>query len=301
MKRFQRIAAVLTLRDQGDTAVLGWASLLARLAGSAEVICVHCWHPVDIPAEIRQRYPWLLEPEVQSLRERLDQLRKQHLSVDAGVRNPIELRQGSTLGEVLDLVEQRQVDLVVVGRNPDDHALAEKLARKAPCSVLAVPEGAPVRCTRVLGAVDFSPFSAGAVEVAAALTRAAQASLTLFHAYRLAWGHRRAVVHPEALGSDMRGHFLRELTGLSRSFADENLVVNVMVTEAALPAGAIADYVGAGNFDVVAIGCRGHHAIYATLLGSTAEAILRDCPRPVLAVKPKGSGVSLLEAMRHAD
>ena len=53
------------------------------------------------------------------------------------------------------------------------------------------------------------------------------------------------------------------------------------------------------NHDLVTIGCRGHDAIYATLLGSTAEEILRTCPVPVVAVKKKASTKSFLAALRN--
>lgn len=300
MQRFQRILAALTLTDN-DATVLRWTALIAGLSGARHVTCLHGWNPVDIPADLRQRYPWLLDPGEQELRERMAALVAQHLAVPAGVIPDLQLRRGTPLGEILRLVEEEQSDLVVVARGPDDAALAEKLARKAPCSVLAVPAGAPARCERVLGAVDFSSFSLSAIEVAAAFARAASGSLTLFHAYRNDWGHHRATVPREDLAAELRAHFLKELTLLSRQHAVRGLEVGALVTYAALPAKAIADHATQPGCDLVAIGCRGHHAIYATLLGSTAEAILRECPCPVLAVKPKGSGTSLLQLMRSTS
>ncbi len=297
MQRFQRLLAALTLTED-DATVLAWTSLVARLSGARHLTCLHGWNPVEIPADLRQRYPWLLEPGEQELRERMEALVARHLAPPEGVAPALQLRRGALLGEILRHAEEEQTDLIVVARGPGHAALAEKLARKAPCSVLAVPAGAPARCERVLGAADFSPFSASALDVAAAFARAAGGSLTLLHAYRCAWGHHRATVPREELAADLRAHFLQELTLLSRGYATGGLDVGAMVTESALPARAIADYAAQAGSDLVAIGCRGHHAIYATLLGGTAEAILRECPRPVIAVKAKGSGVSLLQLMR---
>jgi nucleotide-binding universal stress UspA family protein len=299
MQRFQRILSALTLTDD-DATVLRWTALVAGLAGARHVTCLHGWNPVEIPADLRQRYPWLLDPGEQELRDRMEALVSRHLALPAGVAPVRQLRRGNPLGEILRLAEEEQSDLIVVARGPDDAALAEKLARKAPCSVLAVPTGAPARCERVLGAVDFSSFSTAAIEVAAAFARAAGGSLTLFHAYRCDWGHHRATVPREDLAAELRTHSLQKLTFLSRQYAGPGLEVGALVTYAALPGRAIADHVNQAGCDLVAIGCRGHHAIYATLLGSTAEAILRECPCPVLAVKSKGSGTSLLQLMRRA-
>ncbi len=68
--------------------------------------------------------------------------------------------------------------------------------------------------------------------------------------------------------------------------------------ESALPPTAMARAVSQENHDRVTIGCRGHDAIYATLLGRTAGAILRACPVPVVAVKKKASTTSFLASLR---
>lgn len=297
MQRFQRLLAALPLNDD-DATVLAWTALVARLSGASGVSLLHAWNPVEIPAELRQRYPWLLEPGEQELRERMEATVAQYPVAPAGAAPVLHLRQGTQLGEILRVAEAEQSDLIVVARGPGEAALAEKLARKAPCSVLAVPAGTPARCDRVLAAVDFSSFSAGAVDVAAAFARAAGGALTLFHAYHCTWGHRRAAVPREEFAADLRAHYVQQLTDLSRRYSAQGLDVGAMVTESALPARAVADCAAEVASDLVAIGCRGHNAIYATLLGSTAESILRDCPRPVVAVKAKGNGSSLLQLMR---
>jgi nucleotide-binding universal stress UspA family protein len=202
------------------------------------------------------------------------------------------------LGAVLDRLDTDPADIVIVGRDVEDGSLPEKLARKAPCSVMAIPAGSPVRCEKLLCAVDFSQFSAGALDVAAAFAQAAGAALTLFYAHQLALGHHRALVPRERLLADARDHFLQELTGLARPLAQRKVDAGVVVAEAALPASAVTNLAREGDFDLIVIGCRGRHAIYASLLGSTAETILRSCERPVIAVKAKGSGRSLLEHMR---
>jgi nucleotide-binding universal stress UspA family protein len=69
--------------------------------------------------------------------------------------------------------------------------------------------------------------------------------------------------------------------------AERGVSPGVRAAEAAPPSASLARAVTAEEPDLVVIGCRGYDAIYATLLGSTAEAVLRDCPAPVLAVKAR--------------
>lgn len=297
MKRFQHILCVLTLRET-DTAVLGWTSVIARLAGASRVTCLHVWSPPEIPAELIGQYSWSHEPEQVWREGQIGAAIGRHLELPTAVQRKVEVRRGNTLGAVLDLLDTEPADIVIVGRDIEDGSLPEKLARKAPCSVMTIPAGSPVRCGKLVCAVDFSQFSAGALDVAAAFAHTAGASLTLFHAQQLALAPQRAFVRREQLIADARAHAVQALTALARPLVQRKVDAGIVVAEAALPACAVTEMVREGDFDAVVIGCRGRHAIYASLLGSTAETILRSCVRPVIAVKAKGSGRSLLEHMR---
>ncbi len=110
MQRFQRLLTALTLTEK-DATVLAWTSLVARLAGARHVTCLHGWDPVEIPAAVRARYPWLLEPGEQELRERMAAEIAQHLAPPAGVAPVLQLRRGPQLGELLHLAEEEQSEL----------------------------------------------------------------------------------------------------------------------------------------------------------------------------------------------
>jgi nucleotide-binding universal stress UspA family protein len=51
------------------------------------------------------------------------------------------------------------------------------------------------------------------------------------------------------------------------------------------PADVVIDYAESVDADVVAMGTRGRHGDHAFLLGSVAEAVVRNAPMPVLTVR----------------
>jgi coenzyme F420-reducing hydrogenase alpha subunit len=59
-----------------------------------------------------------------------------------------------------------------VGKSESNGPFVEKLARKAPCSVMVVPSGRSVANRHILVTPDFSEHSARAMEVVAAFARA---------------------------------------------------------------------------------------------------------------------------------
>ena len=297
MQRFKNILINLSLRDE-EASVLQWSGAVARLGESENITALHTWDPIDIPDELRARYPWLLEPGQEASSKRMDSLLAEHLQVPSATAVNRIIKQGSSLGEVLTIAETGKVDLVVCGRSDDDVYLSERLARKAPCSVLSVPPSAPSKFHRVLVPIDFSSFSTQALEIAIAFAFSAGADLTLMHAFKVPRGEAKAVTtRPEIVTEFAEIHEAR-LNKLIASMDTRGVKISTQVVASSSTPAAVNDVVEAGNHLVI-IGCRGRHAIYATLLGSTAEAILHGCPVPVVAVKSKTAGRDILAALRN--
>lgn len=296
MRRFQHIVTNLTLQDS-DASVLEWTSNIARLSGSRKISVVYGWQPVDIPTELKERYPWLLEPGEDVALERMDALLKDHLKVEDEVEIERVVFQGSPLGEILDVTQKGDADLVICGKNASDLFLSEKLARKAPCSVLTVPPKSATTFGKVMVAVDYSEYSRNALDVALAFANAEEAKLTVFHAFEVPWGQSRATISREEFVKDLREFHSRELRRFIAEVGSRGVEIEYRIQESTIAPIAIASAVRDSGDDLVVIGCRGRHAIYATLLGSTAETILRECPVPVVAVKSKGSQKSFLAAI----
>lgn len=298
MQRFKNILINLSLRDE-EVAVLNWCGAVARLGESENITALHTWEPVDVPDSLKSRYPWLQEPGREASSERMEALLAEHLRAPAVTAVNRVIKQGSSLGEALTIAEAGEVDLVVCGRSDEDIHLSERLARKAPCSVLSVPSSAPAKFHSVLVPIDFSNFSTQALEIAVAFAYSAGADLTLMHAFKLPRGQAKAVTtRPEVVSEFAEIHEAR-LKKLAASLDTRGVKVHIQVVESSSTPAAVNDVVEAGNHDLVIIGCRGRHAIYATLLGSTAEAILHGCPVPVVAVKSESAGRDILAALRN--
>ena len=63
------------------------------------------------------------------------------------------------------------------------------------------------------------------------------------------------------------------------------------------PAKAIEEVVKNHNIDLLVIGARGRRAGAGVLLGSVTEHLIKTTTIPILAVKKKGSGLNILEAI----
>jgi nucleotide-binding universal stress UspA family protein len=145
-----------------------------------------------------------------------------------------------------------------------------------------------VKISRVLVGMDFDDASAAAMKMAASLASAWGAELTVFYAATEAvpaYFTASQIGQLEEEREQSRATFAQQL----RAFAERQVPghVNVVVGEG--PAQEAILRIAPG-FDLIAVGTHRRHGPQRWWLGSVAEAIVRQSPRPVLVV-PAGASV----------
>jgi nucleotide-binding universal stress UspA family protein len=77
----------------------------------------------------------------------------------------------------------------------------------------------------------------------------------------------------------------------------EGLEVEFIVDISKHPYQGIVDIVHGREADLLVVGARGQSKTAAILLGSVTERLIDVCNVPILVVKKKGQGLSVLKAM----
>jgi nucleotide-binding universal stress UspA family protein len=171
-------------------------------------------------------------------------------------------------------------------------SVTEKVLRKAHCPVLTVPRepergpAAAVPFSRILCAIDFSPCSEAAFEMAIELASASGAAVTALHVFR----EFPAAEAPESV------HFnVPEYRRLLEKEARERLKGVVerkgrgKPVEIRLLAGkpwrGILNLATGIQADLIVLGVQGRSATDLLLFGSTAHHVVREAPCPVLTVR----------------
>lgn len=136
----------------------------------------------------------------------------------------------------------------------------------------------------ILAAVDFSPVSAEVIATAAALARAGDARLVLWHVVSLP----AAVVGFQLAGEDTATLLAgaeedakTRLDSLGQCVADASVETGCSV---GLPALDIARKARECGAEFIVVGSHGHGSLYEFLIGTTTQGILRDAPCPVVIV-----------------
>jgi nucleotide-binding universal stress UspA family protein len=275
-------------------------ALAAQLRAGDGVVIAGCVYPATGPGRGKQLEPVLAD----AARETLAEARKQ---IDADWLSLQAVRGHSPAHGLHVLSEEAQADLVAVGsshRGDVGRVLAgstgERLLNGSPCPVAVAPNGfaSQAGALRVIGVpVD------GSHEAETALHEGAALAAELSGALRLV-----TVVPPlEVLTDDARYHphhsdaeiehyrreeFRRMLDGAAAPLPDELRAATVL-TEGQ-PAAEIVDQAGKG-IDLLVMGSRNYGPIRRVMVGSTAIAVMRRSPCPVIVI-PRGAATPRADA-----
>ena len=300
MYQCRRLLVAIQLDDQ-DAHVVRYAAMVSRIVDPELLLFVHVVQKTDLSDEIRAKYPQLAEisPDVaqQRMVERVEQL----WDGPTPPATQYEVAKGCPLRELLRCSRQRDMDLAIVGRaSPSTHLgqLSERMTRKAPCSVLIVPENSKPRISGIMVPVDFSPHSDDAMEIALALAKfSGLPRVDCLHAFRVPPNYEDTGVPYEEFAEEMRKSSFRAFTSLAAEHDVNGVQLSPDVVLDRNPAHAIERSVERNSDDLVIVGARGSNTASAILLGSVTEHLLWTTKVPLLVVRRKGANGALLDVL----
>jgi nucleotide-binding universal stress UspA family protein len=270
-------------------AAVRWVKALRR-AGPCDVVFAHLYDRVDVLRRYGRHGVTPPDADVERLLERDVAAMVGNVDGEGEVRFRTYLALGRLADHLAELADAERADLVVVGthhrRGPARlWSVSSGVLHLGHVSVATVPtspgtllgpEGLP-EVRRVLVATDLSETTGWTVAFAYALLARGGGDVHLLHVVQ-APGR-------EEERSDADAELARRLRALAPAAAElEGIATHVEIVHGTVVAGicAAAERLGA---DVVCVGSRGESAVKG-LLGSAVAAVLRECARPVLVVRP---------------
>ncbi|MFO8163947.1 MAG: universal stress protein [Desulfatiglandales bacterium] len=285
-----------------DGASIRYAGLISRLAKSEKLTFLHVVSTSDIPDDLRTEYPDLFQPVEEYARKEMEDLVDKYFDGNPETQIDYQVVEGSPLIEFLRWAKEHEIDLIIMRKRKIPSAsgtLFEKLARKAPCSVLFVPEGTTTWFTNILVPVDFSENSADAAEAAVALAKVSEGieQITFLHVYNVPLGYYKTGKSYDQFAEIMKGHAEKSYAEFIKKIDLNGLTAVPLFHLEKNASKGIEDVIAARERCLVVIGARGRRAAAGVLLGSVAEHLINTTTSPLLAVKKKGEGMSILDAL----
>lgn len=301
MYSYKKLLVGISLQPQDGTSIR-YAAMISRLAQSRKITFLHVADTLEVEEDTCALYPELQTSCNGSTTKEIEKLVKNYYDGHSETQLECEAVEGSPLVELLRRTKQEDIDLIIMrkraGDTPSGH-LSTKLARKAPCSLLFVPEGAKSWYKKILVAVDFSENAKLAVETAVDFAVANHIDeIECLHIYSVPLGYYKTGKSFEQFAEIMKGHVGKNFQEFIEKIDLKGIsAVPKFKLEKKEQKGIWEEVLEERDVHLLIVGARGRRAGAGVLLGSITEYLIHATKVPLLAVKEKGTGMSLLDAI----
>jgi nucleotide-binding universal stress UspA family protein len=292
MKRFKRILLVLD-GDTPVTAILPWCRTLAEASSAEGVDVLWCREP-RVP-----EYPGLDLPEMEN---RDDDGGEAVVTAMQGLPVKVIDEEGGRLKSALHRLAGGTYDLVIVSvHDQESRNLAERLARKSPVGVLALPPGSVVPPSKIRLGVDLSNISALCLEWAeafATLGAGTGTDLEAMHVMVMPRGGRATMaIDPETLRQHVTELARTQLESFFKEHSRDPERWRPVFVDGQAASEALMRRTGDPTSELLVVGCHGRNALSIALLGSHACDVIRRSESAVLVVKRKNENLGFLREL----
>ncbi|OQY29160.1 MAG: hypothetical protein B6244_04805 [Candidatus Cloacimonetes bacterium 4572_55] len=302
MYRFKRLLVGLKLDPNYDKYTIQYAAKITRMAKSEKIYFLHVAKTLDFPEELEKEYPEINRPIDEVDQEKMEKMVMDNFkNGHPNTKIVYRVVEGNPLTELLKRTKQKLIDMIILGKDIEGTRLdiAEKVVRKAPCSVMIVPQGSRALIKRVLAPIDFSECSVNAVNkaIAFASTASLNPPIDFLHVYSVPWSYYSTGKSYDDFAKILKEHAEESYWKFISQFdLKEIKVTPIFKLSESIPK-TIHQTIKEQGSDLLFLGVRGKRAAVTVLLGSTTEKLLQTTRIPLVIVKRKGAGIGLLEAL----
>lgn len=302
MYHYKCILVALDHTDK-DVHLIQFSNYIKEIVKAEEVFFFHVQNLQDILESLSEEYPGLEEDIIEEVRNKLNEKISCYYKEDNSKQEQraCHVFKGNIVYELLQFIKEKNIDLLIVGKQSSKQnsgEIAEKLTRKAPCSVFMVPTNSKLEINKIMVSIDFSEHSILAMEVAVELGKAIGISqIDCLHVYKLPIGYYKTGKSEQEFADIMKSHAEKALQTFIKNIDLKGLSVESHFILHDKTAQAIQQASQEQEPDLLILGAQGRNAGASLLLGSVTEGIIRSIDIPLLAVKKKGAGLNLLQAI----
>ncbi len=289
---------------------------VAKMAQRFEPAAIHFVHVAGIPSipkDVLDDIPDLHLPDMVDYKSRVSNLVESKFQKKYSITLHIE--EGNPVTEILRLSDKLKADMVILGHKSRKRqgTIHKKLLRKAPCSVLFVPEIVKEDIQSIVVPTDFSRHSSIAVDLSKTIANAYNTKeVHLLHIYQDASKYlsqvfetvhevneilekRKEIDKKLALYADHKlGEYISSIKNGFSCFSPHTASIDHGQDVGV----AVENWVNKHEPDLVILGSKGENSAAATLLGSVSEHMNEnDTEHLMLVIKQKGENKSLLKIL----
>ncbi|MFN3800586.1 universal stress protein, partial [Belliella pelovolcani] len=166
-----QIKKLIVCLDQSelDETLVRFASFVAQVNQTKKIYFTNVIRNMNIPKEVLQEFPNLIENMVEERKGKMKALVNKFFDKNKDAELSFMVKEGQLSKKILKLAHEKSADMIIIGRKVNlsgTGVLSQRLARRASCSLLIVPENSIPKIDKLLVPSDFSDYSKDAMEEA---------------------------------------------------------------------------------------------------------------------------------------
>jgi len=286
-----------------DETLVKFATYIARINQTKKIYFTNIIRNLQIPKEVLKEFPKLIENMVEERKSQMREVVERNWDKELQSEMSFVVKEGQLAKKVLKLAHEKSADMILVGRKvtlPGSGVGSQRLARRASCTLMIIPENSTPKVTKILVPSDFSEYSKDALEEAILISERNGKAIEIIcqNVYTIPSGYHFTGKSYEEFAAIMQTHaeikykkFIRKIdtkgvkiTPLYTKDDDDDPVEDIIKKAQEIQANGII------------IGAKGRTAATALFLGSMAERLIQLNDKiPLLVTRPKGKNAGILD------
>ncbi len=305
MEPFKHILVGLDTSSLDET-LIKYASFLVDHTSAEKVEFVNVVKNLSIPSDVKKEFPKLVESALKERKTELSEAVDKFFSPEKKVKIVINVKKGVG-GDLLKIAEKSDIDLIIVGQKKtlDGTGVTTlRLARRASCNLLIVPENLEPQAEKVLVPIDFSSYSKLALDqtIDFCVKNDGKPEIVCQNVYAVPAGYHYTGKSFEEFAEVMKKNAKADFAKFIKKIDKRGIKIHDVYsldTNDNL-ASDIYDLADEINPDFIIIGAKGRTAAAALFLGSLAEKMVNEkMHHPLLVVRFKGRNAGVFETLRE--
>lgn len=286
-----------------DETLIKFAVFIARINQTKKVYFTNIIRNLQIPKDVLKEFPNLVENMVDERKSEMKEVVAKFWDKDSTSEISYIVKEGQLAKKVLKLAHDKSADMIVVGRKvtlPGSGVGAQRLARRASCTLMIIPENSVAKIDKILVPSDFSEYSKDALEEAILISERNNKSIEIIcqNVYTVPSGYHYTGKSYEEFAAIMHTHAEIKYKKFIRKIDTKGVTITPVYTrdEDDDPVEDIVNKASEIQADGIIIGAKGRTAATALFLGSIAERLIRMNDKiPMLVIRPKGKNAGILD------
>lgn len=289
-----------------DATLVQYASFLVDHSSAEKVQFVNIVRNLNIPSSVKKEFPNIVSNALNERKEKIKEVVKANFNPEKRVKVTYLVKEGQA-AVLLNLADKSKADLIIIGQKKTlrgSGGITVRLARRASCNLLIVPENATPGVDRFLVPIDFSDYSKLALEqtIDFVIKTGKKGVIFCQNVYNVPAGYHYTGKTFQEFAEIMKKNaqesfeqFCKQInlrgvkiTAVYSLDTNENLASDIY---------DVADDI---NADFIIIGAKGRTSAAALFLGSLAEKMVSNkMHHPLLVVRFKGKNAGVFETLRE--